>query len=77
MKDPDIRSTPVEHEDIMYPAAIPFVLAHLACIGAFWTGITFRAAAMCFVLGLMSAATIQREGALRFPREFPSNIQGN
>jgi len=50
MKDPDIRSTPVEHEDIMYPAAIPFVLAHLACIAAFWTGITFRAAAMCFVL---------------------------
>jgi len=50
MKDPDIRSTPVEHDDIMYPAAIPFVLAHLACIGAFWTGITFRAAAMCVVL---------------------------
>jgi stearoyl-CoA desaturase (delta-9 desaturase) len=50
MKNPDIRSTPVEHKDIMYPSAIPFVLAHLACVAAFWTGITFRAAAMCFVL---------------------------
>jgi len=50
MKDPEIRSTPVEHEDIIYPSAIPFVLVHLACIAAFWTGITFRAAVICFVL---------------------------
>ena len=28
----------VEYDDIMYPSAIPFVLVHLACIAAFWTG---------------------------------------
>ena len=32
--------------DIMYPSAIPFVLAHLACLGAIWTGVTLEAAAI-------------------------------
>jgi stearoyl-CoA desaturase (Delta-9 desaturase) len=32
--------------DIMYPSAIPFVLAHLACLGAIWTGVTLDAAAI-------------------------------
>jgi stearoyl-CoA desaturase (Delta-9 desaturase) len=40
----------VEHHDIMYPSAIPFVLVHLACIAAFWTGVTFQAVAICLVL---------------------------
>jgi len=40
----------VEHDDIMYPSAIPFVLVHLACIGVFWTGVTSRALAVCLVL---------------------------
>ena len=26
--------------DIVYPSAIPFVLAHLACFGALWSGVT-------------------------------------
>ena len=26
------------HDDIVYPAAIPFVLVHVACFGAIWTG---------------------------------------
>jgi stearoyl-CoA desaturase (delta-9 desaturase) len=30
------------HDDIIYPSAIPFVLAHLACLGAFWTGISWQ-----------------------------------
>src|SRR5580692_4243200 len=34
----------------MYPSAIPFVLAHLACIAAIWTGITWLAVAICVVL---------------------------
>ncbi len=29
----------------MYPSAIPFVLVHLACFAAFWTGITWTAVA--------------------------------
>jgi stearoyl-CoA desaturase (Delta-9 desaturase) len=40
----------VEHDDMMYPSAIPFVLVHLACIAAFWTGVTSQAVAICLVL---------------------------
>ena len=38
------------HEDIIYPSAIPFVLVHLACIAAFWSGITWQAVVMGVVL---------------------------
>jgi stearoyl-CoA desaturase (Delta-9 desaturase) len=31
------------HSDIVYPSAIPFVLVHLACAAAIWTGITWQA----------------------------------
>jgi stearoyl-CoA desaturase (Delta-9 desaturase) len=34
----------------MYPSAIPFVLVHLACFAAFWTGVTLEAVVMCVVL---------------------------
>ena len=40
----------VEHDDIMYPSAIPFVLVHLACFAAFWSGVTVEAVIMCAVL---------------------------
>jgi len=39
-----------EHGDIVYPAAIPFVLVHLTCLAAIFTGITWRAVAICIVL---------------------------
>src|SRR3954453_9825176 len=39
-----------EHSDIVYPSAIPFVLVHLACLAAIWTGITWTAFAICIVL---------------------------
>jgi stearoyl-CoA desaturase (delta-9 desaturase) len=32
-----------QHEDIVYPATIPFLLAHLACGAAVWTGVTSEA----------------------------------
>jgi stearoyl-CoA desaturase (delta-9 desaturase) len=35
-----------EHDDILYPDAIPFLLVHLACFAAFWTGITWEAVAL-------------------------------
>jgi stearoyl-CoA desaturase (Delta-9 desaturase) len=38
------------HNDIVYPSAIPFVLVHLACAAAIWTGITWQAVAIGFVL---------------------------
>jgi len=39
-----------EHDDIIYPSAIPFVLVHLGCIAAIWTGITWQALAICVML---------------------------
>jgi stearoyl-CoA desaturase (delta-9 desaturase) len=40
----------VEHTDIMYPSAIPFVLVHLACVAALWTGVTYEALVLCCLL---------------------------
>lgn len=37
---------PDEHDDIIYPQAVPFVAVHLACFAAFWTGVTWQAAAL-------------------------------
>ena len=39
-----------EHDDIMYPSTLPFVLIHLSCVAAFWTGITWQAVAICITL---------------------------
>src|SRR5258708_1877470 len=39
-----------EHGDIVYPGAIPFVLVHLVCVAAIWTGITWQAVAICIAL---------------------------
>lgn len=36
-----------EHDDIVYPSAIPFVLVHLVCFAAIWTGITWQALTIC------------------------------
>ena len=37
-------------DDIMYPSAVPFVLVHLACFAAIWTGVTWQAITICVVL---------------------------
>jgi len=38
------------HDDIVYPETIPFLLVHLACFGAIWTGVTWQAALLGVVL---------------------------
>jgi stearoyl-CoA desaturase (delta-9 desaturase) len=38
------------HDDIMYPSAVPFVLVHLTCFAALWTGVTWQALVICGVL---------------------------
>jgi len=38
------------HDDIVYPSAIPFVLVHLACFGAIWSGVTWQALVLCLTL---------------------------
>jgi len=35
--------SPAEHDDIVYPSAIPFVIVHLLCFAAIWTGVTWGA----------------------------------
>jgi stearoyl-CoA desaturase (Delta-9 desaturase) len=39
-----------DSDDIVYPSAIPFVLVHLICFAAIWTGITWQAVALCAAL---------------------------
>lgn len=34
------------HDDVVYPGTIPFVLFHLACLGALWSGVTPGAVAL-------------------------------
>ena len=36
--------------DIVYPAVVPFVAAHLGCLAAFWSGVTWEALAIGFAL---------------------------
>ena len=38
------------HDDIIYPGAIPFVLVHLLCLAAIWTGVTTQAVAIGVLL---------------------------
>src|SRR5215468_8010312 len=45
-KSDPVRKTNGEHDDIIYPSAIPFALVHLACFAAIWTGITWQAVAI-------------------------------
>jgi stearoyl-CoA desaturase (Delta-9 desaturase) len=43
-------SDEVAHDDIIYPSAIPFVLVHLGCFAAIWTGVTWQALTICVTL---------------------------
>ena len=38
------------HDDIMYPSAVPFLLVHLGCVAAIWSGVTWQAVAICVLL---------------------------
>jgi stearoyl-CoA desaturase (delta-9 desaturase) len=37
-------------DDIVYPSSLSFVLVHLACFAAIWTGITWQSVAICVTL---------------------------
>jgi stearoyl-CoA desaturase (Delta-9 desaturase) len=47
---PEVAHDPHDHDDIAYPGTLPFVLAHLACLGAIWTGVTAEALVLCAAL---------------------------
>lgn len=38
------------HDDIIYPGSIPFIIVHLVCFAAIWTGVTTTAVVMAIVL---------------------------
>jgi stearoyl-CoA desaturase (delta-9 desaturase) len=38
------------HNDIVYPSIIPFLVVHLGCFAAIWSGITWSAVALCVAL---------------------------
>ena len=38
------------HDDIVYPAVIPFVLVHIVCFAAIWTGVSIGALVLAAVL---------------------------
>ncbi|MBX6426993.1 MAG: fatty acid desaturase [Variibacter sp.] len=42
----DAVSPADDHDDIVYPSAVPFVLVHVACLGVLWTGVTWDAVMM-------------------------------
>jgi len=42
--------TTSDHDDVVYPAAIPFLLVHIACFAAIWSGVTWQAVAICIAL---------------------------
>ena len=35
-----------DHSDIVYPSTVPFLLVHLACLAAVWTGVTWSSVAL-------------------------------
>ena len=43
---PNQEPSPDSDSDIVYPSVIPFVVVHLACIAAIWTGVTAEAVAI-------------------------------
>ncbi|MBV8185315.1 MAG: hypothetical protein JOY76_11590, partial [Hyphomicrobiales bacterium] len=42
---PDKTAVRGHHDDIVYPSAVPFVIVHVVCLAAIWTGVTWGAVA--------------------------------
>ena len=47
------QGTQQHSDDIAYPSSIGFVLIHVGCFAAFWTGLTWRAVVLAIVLYLV------------------------
>jgi stearoyl-CoA desaturase (delta-9 desaturase) len=43
----ETQGRPQVDDDIIYPSALPFILVHVACFGAFWSGISQTALFLC------------------------------
>jgi stearoyl-CoA desaturase (Delta-9 desaturase) len=54
VEDLPMRHDAEQHgDDIAYPSSIGFVLVHLGCFAAFWTGLTWRALVLAMALYLV------------------------
>ena len=42
-----VSREPPDSGDIVHPQAVPFVLVHVLCLAAFWTGVSWQALALC------------------------------
>ncbi len=49
----DLSPADDHHDDILYPSSIPFVLVHIACFAAIWTGVSATALWICLALYLL------------------------
>ena len=36
-----------DHDDILYPQVLPFLLVHAGCVAAIWSGVSWQAVAIC------------------------------
>jgi stearoyl-CoA desaturase (delta-9 desaturase) len=50
MTVPSVADPATGHDDIIYPSVIPFLLVHLTCFAAIWTGVTWEAVTLCVAL---------------------------
>src|SRR6185503_15605585 len=50
LPSPSTPARPPAHADIVYPSAIPFLMIHLGCFAAIWSGVSVRALVLCGVL---------------------------
>jgi stearoyl-CoA desaturase (delta-9 desaturase) len=53
-KDPErpnmTTGNDADRADVIHAQAVPFILVHVFCLAAFWTGVSWRALALCFAL---------------------------
>ncbi len=52
------EGTQEHHDDIAYPSSIGFLLIHVGCLGAVWTGLTWRAVALAIALYVLRILAI-------------------
>ena len=45
-QSPEIPRQNGDHDDIMYPSIVPFLLVHVSCLTVIWTGVTWQAVAI-------------------------------
>src|ERR1051326_5092023 len=50
MSDLHASNNRIKTDDVIYPSALPFLLVHLACFGAIWSGVSWPAIILCVAL---------------------------